>query len=357
MNSTSNLPLISIVIPNYNGARYLEACLCSLLAQTWQNMEIILVDNASIDDSIRITRDVAPAAVVLQQKSNLGYAGGANAGMRAARGEWVAVINNDAEAAPDWLAECAAMIQKKPEASFLACRILEYSDRAKVFSAGDCFLRSGIGYRRGQEQSDRKSFRNECEIFSASGCAALYKKSALDELGGFDDRFFAYLEDVDLGLRLQAFGHSGFYVPGAEVYHHGGGTSGGEFSKLSVRLRTRNSLLLLIKSLPASIILRSIPMIAACQASWILRVMKKKRLWSYAQGLAGAFALAPEMLKERAAMRGAWKSGGKRLWQQILDSELLASEDFRENRSECTSTYLRWHFTVFTSRTRNRLQQ
>ena len=191
------------------------------------------------DESVPIARKVAPEAIVLQENQNLGFAGGVNAGIRSSRGEWIAVLNNDTEATPEWLTECVRAMQNHPDASFFACRILNYADRNRLYSAGDCFLRAGIGYRRGQEQQDHRDFRQECEIFSASGCAALYRREVLDSMGGFDDRFFAYLEDVDLGLRLQAKGCRGYYVPAAEVFHHGAGTSGGEFSPLAVRLRTR----------------------------------------------------------------------------------------------------------------------
>ena len=238
MNSAPDLPLISVVIPNYNGADYLERCLRSLAAQTYRNFEIVLVDNASQDESVRIAQSVAPGAIIILQQRNTGFAGGANAGIKASGGEWVAILNNDTELSPEWLSECAAAIRRRPEAAFFACRILEFAGRDRLFSAGDCFLRAGIGYRRGQQQGDRKEFHVECEVFSASGCAALYRKTVLEELAGFDERFFAYLEDVDLGLRLQSAGYTGFYIPRAEVYHHGGATSGGEFSRLSVRLRT-----------------------------------------------------------------------------------------------------------------------
>jgi GT2 family glycosyltransferase len=110
------------------------------------------------------------------------------------------------------LAACTRAIQTHTEADFFACRILDFGDPGRLYSAGDCFLRAGVGYRRGQEQWDREEFHQECEIFSASGCAALYRKSALEMTGGFDERFFAYLEDVDLGLRLQSAGCRGCVV-------------------------------------------------------------------------------------------------------------------------------------------------
>lgn len=347
MNSISNLPLISIVIPNHNGSRYLEDCLKSLCAQTYERMEIVMVDNNSDDESVALARAVAPEAIVLLENRNLGFAGGVNAGIKSSRGDWIAVLNNDTEAAPEWLSECVRAIQNHPDASFLACRILNFSDRDRIYSAGDCFLRAGIGYRRGQERKDHKDFQQECEIFSASGCAGLYRRKVLDSANGFDERFFAYLEDVDLGLRLQAKGCRGYYVPAARVYHHGAGTSGGEFSPLAVRLRTRNSLLLLLKSLPGPIFLRCLPMIVLAQLSWLWRVTAHKQLISYMKGFANAFSMAPAMIKERAGMRPYWRDAGSQLWRRILQSESLARREFRAVSTERVSLFLKWYFRLF----------
>jgi GT2 family glycosyltransferase len=347
MNSISNLPLISIVIPNHNGAGYLELCLKSLKSQTYDRMEVIVVDNASADRSVEIVRESAPEAVLLRNNRNLGFAGGVNTGIRESHGDWIAVLNNDTEAAPDWLEECARAIANHPDAGFLACRIRTFSDPARLYSAGDCFLRAGIGYRRGQEQLDQANFSRECEIFAPSGCAGLYSRRALTETDGFDERFFAYLEDVDLGLRLQAAGYRGYYIPGAEVHHHGAGTSGGEFSSLAVRLRTRNALLLLLKSLPARILVRCLPMILLAQAFWFIRVLVHMRLYSYIQGAANALVLIPVMTRARAGIRPYWRKSARRLWQKILQSESLAREDFASGRAAQVSLFLKWYFRLF----------
>jgi hypothetical protein len=347
MNSSKNSPLISVVIPNHNGAGYLAECLRSLKAQTYQNMEIVVVDNASQDESVATVRAAAPGATLISESRNLGFAGGVNAGIHSSQGEWIAVLNNDTEVQNNWLAECARAITYHPDAAFFACKIFDFSDRSRIYSAGDCYLRGGIGYRRGQGMKDREDFNRECEIFSASGCAALYRKQMLEELGGFDERFFAYLEDVDLGFRLQAAGHRGYYLPGAVVYHHGAATGGGEFSPLTVRLRTRNSLLLLLKNAPALMLLRCSPMIILTQISWFLRVAAHRRVWSYFRGLAGAFVLLPALIRERANNRRTWKALRPRLWQRILQSESLAGKDFKPPVSESDSAFLKLYFRMF----------
>jgi GT2 family glycosyltransferase len=336
---------ISVIIPNYNGAPYLKSCLESLLRQTRRPLEILIVDNASTDDSVDVARLVAPECRILRLDANGGFAGAVNAGLRAARADWAAVLNNDTEVAPDWLFECSAAIRRHEDAAFLACRILDFR-RDRIYSAGDCFLRAGIGYRRGQEQGARPEYSQEIEIFSACGCAALYKKDVALAAGAFDERFFAYLEDVDLTLRLRAAGHCGYYAPRALVYHYGGATSGGEFSAFSVRLRTRNSLLVLLKSVPASVLARSLPMILSAQAFWLMRVLRKRRIFSYVQGLLEAIRLAPAMLRARAELRPLWRRSQNVLWRAILESERLAQRDYEPAPAQA-SMFLRLYFRLF----------
>jgi len=340
-------PLVSIVIPNHNGVAYLEGCLRSILRQTYRHSEVIIVDNASHDDSLALIRSEAPDAIVLPQTENLGFAAGANRGISAARGEWVAVLNNDTEVAKDWLEECIAALIRHPEADYLACRILDFHERNRIYSAGDCFLRGGIGYRRGQKLEDQDAYHRECEIFSACGCAALYRKTALENIGGYDESFFAYLEDVELGLRLHAIGSRGYYAWKAEVYHHGGATSGGEFSPLAVRLRTRNAILLLTKSVPGRILWRCMPMILVMQLSWIARALSRGRILSYLRGLGSVLPLLPDMIRKRREMKLHGNETTERLWQAILQSEAMAREDYSPYRQGETSTLLRWYFRVF----------
>jgi GT2 family glycosyltransferase len=340
-------PLVSVVIPNYNGAAQLGPCLRALARQTLCPTEIVIADNGSSDGSLELIERLAPEARILRLGANLGFAGAVNAGIRAAQGDWVAVLNNDTEVSFRWLEEGMAALERHPDIDFVACRILDMERRDRVFSAGDCFLRAGVGYRRGQERPDDARYAQEVEVFAASGCAALFRKSALDALGGFDESFFAYLEDVDLGLRFQATGSRGWYAPGAVVYHRGGATSGGEFSPLSVRLRTRNALLILAKSVPGSILWRSAPMVLIAQAVWLGRCAARGRIWSYLRGLAEIPARLPAAVRARRAMRDVWQKNERRLWESILRSEALAREDFSPREGPQVSLFLSWYFRLF----------
>jgi len=341
------MPRISVIIPNYNGAPVLEACLRSLVSQSHPPDEVLVIDNASQDNSLEVIRTAAPFARALAQPANRGFAAAANLGARDARSEWLAILNNDTEAAPGWLRACLEAAGRHPDASFLASRVLDAQARSTIDSAGDCLLRAGIGYRRGHGMPDGAEYGDELEVFSTSGSAAVYRKSAFDAAGGFDERFFAYLEDVDLGLRLMAQGHRGYYVPSAAVYHRGGATSGGEFSPLSVRLRTRNSLLLLFKNYPAGWLLRCSPMILASQLFWLARVLARRRFVSYLAGLAELVPALPRMIPERSRSARSVRAAGSDLWQAVRCSENMARRDFCSSPGRRNSAFLRWYFRLF----------
>ena len=347
MKASSPAPLVSVVIPNYNGARFLDGCLRALLHQTHEPLEIIVADNGSTDESAQIVERTAPRATFLRLGHNRGFAGAANEGIRVARGEWIAILNNDTEATPEWISKCLEAWRRHNSAAFLASRILAFNERNRIYSAGDCFLRACIGYRRGQERIDREEFGAETEVFSACGCAALYRRSALEERGGFDEHFFAYLEDVDLGVRLRLAGHSGWYVPEAVVYHYGGGTSGGEFSPLAVRLRTRNSLLLILKCLPGRVLGRCALPILFTQVFWLARVLIHGRIWSYLRGLGGAFLQGPAMLRARGPLSHIGRRPAQQLWEEILRSESQARGDALTQSGDKPSVFLKWYFRLF----------
>jgi GT2 family glycosyltransferase len=338
------MPRIAVIIPNWNGARHLGACLASLARQDPEPAEVWIVDNGSTDDSLEIAGRAYPGIQVIAWRDNRGFAAAANAGIRAAQCDWAAVLNNDTEVAPGWLAACSAAARRYPDAAFLACRILDFAARDTLYSAGDCFLRAGVGYRRGQGMPDRPEYRQDAEVFSACGCAALYRKTVFEGAGGYDERFFAYLEDVELGLRLRAAGHRGYYAAAAVVYHRGGATSGGEFSPLSVRLRTRNALYLLLKNYPAAFLWRACPMIALMQISWLARAAAHGRILSYLRGAAAVVPLLPAALRAR---RLVGRASSAELWQAIMLSEAMARRDFTANGGRQVSLLLHWYFRLF----------
>ena len=254
MPKTNSTPKVTIVIPVWNGAAWLATCLDALAAQSFRDFAVIVVDNGSTDASRILVARHAPQAVLIAWDRNRGFAAAVNAGIRASRTEYVALLNVDTRPRPDWLLNLVqAMDAGAPDIGGLASKMLSMTDPGIVDDCGDSLSWQGAAAKRGHGLSAA-----ECEmgveIFSPCAGAALYRKSFLDELGGFDERFFAYLEDVDLGLRGRLRGYRYRFVPLAEVLHQGHG-SGMPHARY-VRLITRNRILLLLKNIPARLLFR-----------------------------------------------------------------------------------------------------
>lgn len=248
------LPKVSVIIPVWNGAAWLPGCLAALAEQSFRDFELIIVDNGSTDESRALVERLAPRAVVLAFDENLGFAAAVNAGIRLSRSAYVALLNMDTRPRPEWLLNLVRTLDEStPEVGALASKMLSLADPAIADDCGDTLSWQGAAAKRGHGQR-AGDFSNVEEVFSPCAGAALYRKSFLDELGGFDERFFAYLEDLDLSLRGRLRGYRYLFVQAAEVLHQGHGSGLPHFSY--VRLMTRNRLMLLLKNLPARLLRR-----------------------------------------------------------------------------------------------------
>ena len=214
---------VAVVIPNYNGARWLPGVLASLAAQTVAPAEVLVVDDGSTDDSAAIAE--AAGARVLRLAENGGFARAANAGLAAVGSEAVALVNTDVVLDPDWLERAAAALGASEGA--VATKMLDLDDPAILYSAGDVLRRDGVCEQRGRFERDRGAYDEPGEVFSACAGAALYRRAAVLGAGGFDERLGMYLEDVELGLRLRLAGWSCAWEPRAVARHAGAGSSGG----------------------------------------------------------------------------------------------------------------------------------
>jgi GT2 family glycosyltransferase len=263
-------PIVSIVVTNYNGRALLERCLRSLLAQTLQPIEIILVDNASTDGSVEFVEKEFPQVRVLRLPENRGHAGPVNEGFRIARGSrfWVK-FDNDARAEPDWLEKLANAVGDDPGIGSAASRTLDYHDETRIYSLGDGFLPSGDAFNIARGMRYRDDLPMPRWVFGASGCAAFYRRSALERVGLLDEDFWAYHEDIDLDFRLQLAGCKCLYVPEAVAYHVGGAT-GRKFNERVTFISGRNRWFVLFKNLPLGLWLRFAWPIArrAAQLAW-----------------------------------------------------------------------------------------
>jgi GT2 family glycosyltransferase len=293
---------VAAVVPNWNGRRWLVGCLESLAAQERPFDEVIVVDNGSEDESVAWLRSAWPAVRVVALGRNTGFAVAANRGIDAAAGcDAVALINNDVELEADWLGRLLGRLSEAPDAASVASKMVDLADPGVLYDTGDILRRDGVCEQRGRFRRDDGRWDEGGEVFAACAGAALYRRSALVEAGGFDERFFAYLEDVDLGLRLRLAGWTCLYEPA--VARHAGGGSSEQLRRPVAGWVARNSLLLVAKAFPV----RWWGMVAYRQAAWLVHAARAGRgpLRAHLAGLAAAVPLLPAMWRERRGRRAS----------------------------------------------------
>jgi hypothetical protein len=292
-------PLIEVVIPTWNGIHLLEHCLDSLRRQTWQGFSITVIDNGSTDDSVSVLEREYPEVKIIRFQKNKGFSAAVNAGIRGSGATWILLLNNDMEIEPHCLSNLKGHVEGASSDDFFALRMVDFHSRDRLDGAGDGILRGGVGYRLGTLEKYGPPYDTDREVFGACAGAALYNKQFFNKVGLFDEDFFAYLEDVDLNLRAHHAGCRCFYVSSAIVFHIGSATSGSKINPLTVRLSTRNNLLVIIKNYPLSLIFRFLPVILIYQVFWLLFVIKKGKLWPYLQGMMQGISRIPQTLKNR----------------------------------------------------------
>ena len=281
----------------------MELCLGSLQKQVFRDFETIVVDNGSADGSVGLVEEEFPEVRTVALGKNLGFAAAANAGIRASRAGLVALLNNDTEQDPGWLDALVRAADSHPEAGFFASKLVGFYDRRVLDGAGDALRRSGLPYRLGNGEKDRGQYDAPALVFGACAAAALYRRTMLEDVGLFDEDFFAYCEDADLSFRAQLAGYRCRYVPEAVVYHVGNASTGGRRSETATRLGTRNSLSLLTKNLPGPLILRMVPFIVAGQLARLLSMAASSSLQAHLAGLAEAIRFLPRMLRKRRGIQ------------------------------------------------------
>jgi GT2 family glycosyltransferase len=241
---------VAAVVVNWNGGDDLRRSVQSLLSQTRHPERIILVDNASSDRSLAALASLSGSIEIVRLDRNTGFAAANNLAIRQVTDcEWIALLNPDAFAEPDCLAALLAAAAEHPEFSFFASRLLNSADPHVLDGAGDSYHLTGLARRRGHGRSASGRYLTAEEVFSSCAAAALYRRDALLEVGGFDESFFCYMEDVDLGFRLRLRGHRCLYVPTAVVHHVGSGTTG-KNSDVSIYYGHRNLVWTFFKNMP-----------------------------------------------------------------------------------------------------------
>lgn len=242
--------MLSVVIPNWNGKHFLKTCLDALAGQTYPHIEVIIADNASHDGSQQFIHENCPAVRLIQLPENRGFTGASNTGMTAARGEFIALLNNDTEVDAGWAAAVVDVFSRNPEVGIVASKMLLFDRRDHIHTAGDFFTVDGRAGNRGVWQKDEGQFDREEYVFSACGGSSVYRRVMLDQVGLLDDDFFFSLEDIDLSWRGQLSGWRCLYTPAAIVYHHLSATGGGVTASY---YDGRNLIYVLVKNYPSAL--------------------------------------------------------------------------------------------------------
>jgi GT2 family glycosyltransferase len=252
-----------VIVVTWNRRNLLKACLQSLTRQNLnQSFEVVVVDNGSDDGSPEmVLREYGKSTgspprfhvELIRNLENRGFCAANNQGFAASETEFVALLNNDAEAEPDWLAKLARAFDGRPDVGMAASKILVHEDPRRIDKAGHLIYPDGQNRGRGSGELDEGQYDRMEEILWPDGCAAMYRRAMLDQIGGFDEDFFAYADDAELGLRAQIAGWKCLYIPDAVVRHHRGATLGLRSSR-RLELIERNRVLLAAKLFPWSLL-------------------------------------------------------------------------------------------------------
>ncbi len=307
----------TVVIPNYNGIKYIEACLESLYLGTTREFEVIMVDNASKDGSLELVKKKFPQVRIIENQENTGFCGAVNQGIEASKTPYVILLNNDTRVELDFVHELEKAIEQSPRIFSASAKMIALHEKEKIDDAGDYYCALGWAFARGKGKHPN-DYQKECRIFAACGGASIYRRSCFEEFGVFDENHFAYLEDIDIGYRAQLYGYENRFAPKAVVYHAGSATTGSRYNAFKTRLAAKNSIYLVYKNMPWLQILINSPFLLAGFFVKFVFFVKKGFGGEYAGGLWQGIRLAASKegkQKKVVFSIKKWKQYGKIQWQ------------------------------------------
>ena len=238
---------ISVIVPNWNGMKFIGMCLDSLARSDFDDYEVIVVDNGSVDGSCEMIEENYPKARLIKNHGNMGFAVACNQGINAARGTYISLLNNDIEVESNWLSKLYEGMERHPECGMGTTKMMFLDQRDVFYNTGDLFHAWSAGGGRGQGEKDVGQYDKEDYVFGACAGAGIYRREFFDKVGVFDEDFFIFAEDVDLNMRGQLKGFKCIYLPEAKVYHIGTATVG-LYSDRYVYLCKRNDIFVLIRN-------------------------------------------------------------------------------------------------------------
>lgn len=293
----------TVIIPNYNGLKFMEDCLASLEKQTVRDFKLLVVDNGSTDGSVEWLRERQIPTIFLP--TNTGFSGAVNAGIRAADTPYVILLNNDTTVDSRYVEMLEKAIGKSEKIFSVSPQVIQMYHPELMDDAGDMYSVLGWAYQRGVGQPVGR-YERPVKVFSACAAAAIYRRKVFEEMGDFDEMHFAYLEDIDVGYRAKLYGYENIYCPYAKVLHVGSGTSGSKYNSFKVKLAARNNVYLNYKNMPALQILINLPFLAAGTVVKYLFFVKKGFGKDYLDGLKEGFCTVGKCRKVRGKRLGVY---------------------------------------------------
>ncbi len=305
----------TVVIPNYQGIKYIEACLSSLY-QGSVVPEVILVDNASGDGSLSLVKEKFPQVQIIAFTSNTGFCKAVNEGIRAAETEFVLLLNNDTVADHDMVKELEASLDRYPKAFSSGAKMISLHDKSRLDGAGDFYCALGWGFSRGKGKP-ADAYNRPGRTFSACAGAAIYRRRIFEKIGYFDENHFAYLEDIDIGYRANIYGYHNRYQPEAKVFHAGSAASGSRYNVFKVKQSARNNVYLIYKNMPFLQILINLPFLAVGFGIKYLFFLRKGMGSDYCRAFKEGFAVCKTNPAKKTKVKFSFKRIKNYLWIQI----------------------------------------
>lgn len=302
------MPEISVIVINWNGRRFLQTCLSALRRQTFRDFETIFVDNGSEDGSADFVYANFPEVRMIRLPDNRGFTGANIAAWEQSRGELIALLNNDTEADSLWLQEIHEGNQQFPTAGSFACKMLLFDERDVIDNCGFSLSPAGVTVDLGRGEKNGPDWATPRKVFGASGGAAVYRRSMLNDVGFLDDDFFMTYEDVDLGFRSQLHGYACVFLPNAVVYHRYRATMA-KYPARQTFYSQRNIEFVYWKNLPFSMMMESLPQRLLYEIGGAAYFFKQGVGYSFVKAKLNALRHFPAMLRKRREITARRKIG------------------------------------------------
>ncbi|MDW8002419.1 MAG: glycosyltransferase family 2 protein [Deltaproteobacteria bacterium] len=317
---------VTIIIPNYNGEKLLPLPLESLKTQDFKDFTTVVVDNGSKDNSLSLLKERYPEITVIRLEKNYGFSFAVNRGIEAAESEYIALLNNDMEVTPGWLREMVDALDRYQDAGACNPKVLRYREPDRINVLGIRYNSNSAVEIIGAGKEDRYEYCSNIRyIFGVNAGASLYRRSMFEDIGLFDETFFASFEDVDLSFRAQLAGYKAIFVPYAVAYHMVGATIKRK-RYLQTYLNNRNSLLCFVKNMPYELIVKNFPKVLRYRLSMLFERtflnFYKIRTYYFLSGIFSAFLKLPYVLEERKKIQRKRRVSVEYI-ESIMDKDFL----------------------------------